>query len=162
MGKKTLIIFSVITIMLIIFLILFVFSSNKKGEKGLKLPAPTRVVPTRVDEKRQPTPLPDKIYISGVEVKNFYKNPKRIDESKDVFIVEGAEYSIVFLSPFNHFKISILKSPFKETREKAEQEFINILGITKAQSCKLSVTESSPLAQSSLTAPWKRSYQGGS
>lgn len=121
----------------------FLSSKDKGGIKSTQL-------------KQTPTPFPtihfdlpeipdtEKIEISGVEVKNFYKGAVNIGQIGEALIVNKVEYTITYYPLDNAFLIVILRWPFEEIREKAEQDFLESLSLTKNQACKLAVYITTP------------------
>lgn len=111
----------------------------------------------------EPTPIPlviptvpvsESFVISGVTVKNFYKNPEDSNSTSDVLFFENADYSMTYVGAFEQFYISISNTNFLSTRDMAETKFLSILGISKLDACKLKVEESVPIKS-------KSPYAGG-
>ncbi len=136
--------FKILIIIAICFLLIFIvliFVRKNSGETPKEvtpIPSPTISFPT-------PFPTPSfpqtpEITISGVEVKNFYQNAEEYSKQGDVQFSSIPQYNLVYLSKFNEFLISILSSPFEETRVLAEKDFIEKLGITEQEASKLTVT----------------------
>lgn len=128
----------------LIFVSLFLLlSSMFTGKTPVqKPPFPT---PTPVAIPRRPTAPPkEKINISGVLVNNFLQNPKRVDKSGDIFILETQEYRLIYFSKYNSFLISIFSSPFPKVKKQAEEDFLRALGISEIESCRLNVSVTTP------------------
>jgi hypothetical protein len=85
-------------------------------------------------------PQGDTFEISGVTVPNFFKNASHVDEIiGEVMVVDHPNYKI-FYYPINEgFIIPIIASPFEKVRPKAEEAFLQALGIEKEEACKLKV-----------------------
>ncbi len=140
--------FKILIIIAICFLLIFIvliFVRKNSGETPKEvtpIPSPTISFPT-------PFPTPSfpqtpEITISGVEVKNFYQNAEEYSKQGDVQFSSIPQYNLVYLSKFNEFLVSILSSPFEDTRVIAEKDFIEKLGITELEACKLTVTVTTP------------------
>lgn len=94
---------------------------------------------------KAPVPQGDKIEISNIDVTNFYPDAERIDNSRNVYIVDDRErYQIMYKEQFNQFFIGILSSPFEELRLEAEQALIQELDITEEDACFLNVVITTP------------------
>lgn len=85
------------------------------------------------------TPVGEKINISGVTINDFRKSNVAANNKADTLIVDNEKYQIVYLSQFNKFLITVLGSPFEEIRNEAEKEFLNVLGVSESDACKLTV-----------------------
>lgn len=86
-----------------------------------------------------------------VQVANPRRNAAKIITPSDVVMKENSDYVISFFdySGEKSFLISILSTDVNSAREKAENDFIQSLQITRAQACQLKVAlfvsaESSP------------------
>ena len=90
-------------------------------------------------------PRSSKLNISNIEVDNFYPDAERIDNQKNVYIVDDRNrYQIIYEEQFDQFLISILTAPFEELRVEAEQKLIKELGITEADACFLNIVVTTP------------------
>lgn len=118
---------------------------------------PKRVQEVKKEQPQTTTPYPtvefslpnipeeEKIEISGVEMKNFYKKAISVGQQiGDTLIVSNVEYNITYYPLDEAFLIVILRWPFDEIREKAEQDFLESLTISKEQACKLAVYITTP------------------
>jgi hypothetical protein len=88
-------------------------------------------------------PPEDKLIISGVDVNNFYKDDDARSGANSIFF-ENEEYQLGFVLDRNLFVITILDSPFGTIQSKAEQRFLQELGIKKDDACKLNVIVQTP------------------
>lgn len=131
--KKILILFLLACIVVFVWMILGMISN-----KNLRPTVPVVATPT-------PYPVSAKrITVSGVEMNDFFASPKRIDSKGDVAFEETQDYQLVYIKPFNYFIVSVLGSPFEEARSKAEIAFLNSLGVSKEDACKLDVVVNTP------------------
>ena len=89
-------------------------------------------------------PQDDKIITSEVEMNNFYKTSPRIDITGDALVTSNSNNLTGFYIKGELFLVSVKESPFVEARVKAEQEFIEKLGITEEDACKLNVVVNTP------------------
>lgn len=85
------------------------------------------------------------ITVGGVQMKDFTKTSTQMNQEGDLSIANVANsYQIVYLAHFQQFLITILGSPFDTQRQAAETAFLQSLGISQADACKLSVSISTP------------------
>ncbi len=81
-----------------------------------------------------------------VTVKNFYKTAAYITQDNEtVAIVQQNDYAIGYYRPDSSFTIvfnSVPSGSFASLRATAEQAFLAALGISQADACKLTVSES--------------------
>jgi hypothetical protein len=97
-------------------------------------------------------PQEEKIQISEVSVNNFFKEATgpydiyimRNGEIGEVKIATTDAYSISYFPLDEDFVISIIKYPFEDYLEEAENAFVQNLGILKKDSCKLDVYITAP------------------
>jgi hypothetical protein len=75
-----------------------------------------------------------------VQVKNFYGPNLGIDDGGDLIVKATADYLIVYDYFDSSFWLAITGKPFTTWQNVAEQDFIQTLGITEADACKLDVT----------------------
>lgn len=75
---------------------------------------------------------------------NFLEKSKTIEKTGEVFVIEKDDYIIVYNKISQSFLIDILSSPFDTTRATAEKDFLNYLGITQEDACKLIIIENTP------------------
>ena len=80
-----------------------------------------------------------------VAVRDFHNNPKRVSMDRtSVTIQETAAYNIAYYEPDHSFNIVVTKTPFDATRAQAEATFIQDLGISRTDACKLNVKVGAP------------------
>lgn len=84
-------------------------------------------------------PTGQKLKISGVEINNIYLSPVKVNQEKDVLVSENKDYHIVYLALFKKFLITIYNPDFEKTRTFAEKDFLDKLGISETEACKLTV-----------------------
>lgn len=93
-----------------------------------------------------------------VPMKDFYKAPdtRLLDQKGDAVLKEDRNYSIDYIAADQSFGISLTGESLQTSRNGAEQELLNILGITKDQSCKLNVSVTVPgnINESNHTEAW--------
>lgn len=120
--------------------------------------SPPSIVPTRdpqptfylfptvaMDDLILPTvPVTDTIVIKDVIIKNFYPLAKDTNINGDVLVVDDPSYHIVYFPFRKTFLINILSSPFEDARIKTEEKFLQILGITREDACRLNVEIGTP------------------
>lgn len=139
LSKKN---FLILAFVVLFFSLIFSLTANKTKKQPPAInPFPT---PTKVPIIRMKKTPEGKLDISGVVVNDFTKTPKYTDKSGDVFFVDNQEYQILYMEKYNKFLISILSSPFKEVKQKAEIEFLGSLGVSKEDACRLSVEITTP------------------
>ena len=151
MNKK-IIVFIVICLGLGIIFLLIINGFQKNNSKlSPLLPTPTLIIaPSYFDRMIPPNvtinPENSKIIISSVEMNNFIKTARVINKEGDMQVSStiASGYSIIYLSQFSEFLISINKSPFDQYRLQAENKFLVSLGINQQQACKLNVIITTP------------------
>jgi|ERR1051326_690209 hypothetical protein len=77
----------------------------------------------------------------NVTVNNFFKSAVRIIETA-VYLKDNSNYSIIYYSDKNQFMIALYASDSSQAnnfRKQAENNLLNILGISQTNACKLSV-----------------------
>lgn len=79
---------------------------------------------------------------TSIAINDFYKSPTAeiIDPQKDAYIVKTERYNLVYITVDQSFIISLFGEDFQVSRDVAEKEFLNKLGITKDQACQLRVS----------------------
>lgn len=115
------------------------------GLPGVVLPEPRPATP------RGPVPTSERVTIGtpsgGVTVLNPYTNPHLVTPDKRIVImVETEEYNLGYTSTDSSFGITILKTPVSEYKPKAEQAFLERLGITPEEACRLTVYVGVPVS----------------
>lgn len=81
----------------------------------------------------------------GVAVRNFYKNPIEVS-GKEIVIHRTPEYVIAFYEGDHSFSVALLQKPLEVAREHAEAELLRILGVSRTDMCKLTVSLAIPVA----------------
>jgi hypothetical protein len=78
----------------------------------------------------------------SILMKDFYQSPytKILDSYNDAVIKESIDYTIEFQPGIPGFFIQLLGNNLYLARENAEQGFLDKLGITKEDACRLDVT----------------------
>ncbi len=91
----------------------------------------------------------------SVTVKNFYlANPEKggtrpeVDEGDVVILVRAKDYFISYDELNNDFWVAVTGSPAEQARAEAETGFLAILGISKQDACRLTVSVGSSAAGS--------------
>lgn len=78
--------------------------------------------------------------VGNVIMNNFYKSADYIDqEQKAVVIQQASTYNIIYNISDSSFAIAITGTPFDTVREQAESAFLQKLGISQQDACKLQV-----------------------
>ena len=74
-----------------------------------------------------------------IPVNNFRKNAEVIENGAEYF-VDKEEYNASYYPPNNEFVVTLLANQdIENIRKEAESDFINALGISKEDACKLKV-----------------------
>jgi hypothetical protein len=120
---------------------------NQQPEQIQTSLSPTLPVPT--------IPLSDTFVVSGVTVKNFYKNDSERNSSNDVSVFENEDYSITYVASFEQFIMTLWSPDFLRIRPRAEAKFLELVGVDRESACRLNVEESIPIKVES-------EYAGGS
>lgn len=93
--------------------------------------------------KEYPIPEGDTFTIQtpqgGVVVNNFYMIHPITPDGSGVMLRDGNDYDIFYSIDFGSFTITLEAQPLNELRGQAEQELLNILGISKTNACKLNM-----------------------
>jgi hypothetical protein len=83
----------------------------------------------------------------AVTIKNFYQSATLVTASgSEVLVTRTPGYDISYYQPDNSFVISISQKPVMATRAQAEAAFLQQLGISQADACKLKVMVSVPVS----------------
>lgn len=119
--------------------------NGEGGLPGVVLPTPRPPAPVL------PPPTSDRVTIGtpegGVSVKNPYLNPHLVTPgNRIVIMVETEEYNLGYTSIDSTFGITILKTPVSEYKAKAERAFLERLGITPEEACRLTVHVGVPVS----------------
>jgi len=75
---------------------------------------------------------------------NALPNVLKINNQSNALIINQPGYQILYLKEFGQFLISILKSPFEEMRQKAEQKFLEITQANENTACQLNTIITTP------------------
>lgn len=76
----------------------------------------------------------------SVSVKNFYKMPLALDQ-EFLILADNSDYQINYDTERSQFAISLKNIPLDAARTKAEADFLNMLGISSGDACRLNVGE---------------------
>lgn len=82
----------------------------------------------------------------SVTVNNFYTGAKISPDRTSVLIAETPAYVISYYAPDSSFNILIEQLPFATIRAEAESAFLQKLGISEQQACKLKVQVGTPIS----------------
>ena len=135
--KITFVIISLVVLGLLVFIFGF-FSSLKNAPTSTTFPLPSPI-PSPI------IPTTETIEISNIKVNNFYKDAKKIDNERNVYLVdEPNKYQLLYEEGFDQFLISISGSLFEELRGEAEQRLISDLNIQPQEACSLNVLITTP------------------
>jgi hypothetical protein len=80
----------------------------------------------------------------GVTVKNPYKGAAEVHPNWGALSVSTDTYDMLYFSVDSSFLMTFKKMPFDQLRKVAEADFLERLGITREQACKLKVIEAVP------------------
>ena len=72
------------------------------------------------------------------------ENSPTINSQGDKLINRKEGYEVVYLPQFNQFIISITGKPFLEIKQRAEKEFVDLIGVDNKIACTLNVTIGTP------------------
>lgn len=143
MSKKTIIFGIALIVLAISVIVLFVVVQAKKAnspEHAFTLkdtgPKVDQVIVPDSEELNLITPTG-----GSVKVNNFYKFAAFI-AAPSVYLYDSPEYSIIFSESTKDFDIVLYAYDAKEAnslRAQAQNDFINILGISEAEACQLPV-----------------------
>ncbi len=82
-----------------------------------------------------------------VLVNNFYKNAAQVfSDGSGALIIRDPAYDILYFQPDGSFTISILKKPVLAVRAQAQEAFLQELGVSQADACKLKVLVGVPIS----------------
>lgn len=129
---------------LIIIVVLLIIVGRRSVPPGIKQSSSTPVIRIVSPTITIPDNSSEKIKISGIEIKNVYKNPVSLNQAGDVVFFKEANYQFSYQPQFKKFIISLLTSSFWEEKKKAEEDFIQSLMITKKDACWLNVEVIAP------------------
>jgi hypothetical protein len=80
----------------------------------------------------------------SVQINNFYLSNPTVDEGGSLSIEQSENYTISYDPTTGAFWIIVNGTPFDSFRNVAEQDFLKLLNISKADACKLTVSISTP------------------
>jgi hypothetical protein len=104
---------------------------------------PSSNIPPSTDTNENPPTTQETFVIETTEgsvlIKNFYKNPVAILPGIGLVLTTTFDYDIHFMFSDNSFTITIFNPPIVEVRRQAEEELLNILGVSEQDACKLNV-----------------------
>ncbi len=84
-----------------------------------------------------------KLVLNGIYINDITDSPISTDSEGNLVIAQEPDYRISFLPKHDgQFLIDVLGSPFEEVRTKAEDDFVQLLGIDKPDACWLYTVES--------------------
>lgn len=159
MEKKKLYLIAIIILVLFFSSLLIMLLFNKKSPSQEK-PAEITAIPTisafptlqisiipvsvtTTESKISPqisiTLEAGKSVVSGVVVNDFGKIGRVIDAKGDMVFTDNSSYQVMYLPLFKIFYVTVLEPPFEQNRILAQNYFIQTLGITREQSCRLTV-----------------------
>ena len=75
-----------------------------------------------------------------VQVNNFYLSNPAVDDGGDIIIKQAQNYVIVYDPSDSSFWLGVTGNPFSVSKSAVENDFLAVLGVSKADACKLSVT----------------------
>lgn len=81
----------------------------------------------------------------SVTVNNFYAGAKISADGTSVLVAETPAYVISYYAPDSSFNILIEQMPFATVRAEAESAFLQKLGISEQDACKLKVQVGAPI-----------------
>lgn len=145
-NKKIIIVFLVI---LLIIVGLFLLTKQKSKKET----SPTTTTPLKTPIPEGPSSRFDvneiqkkeNLEISGVKVGNFYKKSILTGDDGYSLFDKTTKYKIMYIPVDDSFLISIIDNPFDVVKLEAEEAFLNDLGITREEACKLTVNITTPI-----------------
>lgn len=129
--NKLTLIFFLITLLIIAGI---TFVAPRGDRSAPTIPSPTQVPPSPTTINTQ-----KKLNISGVETNDFTVSPIATNARGDIEFANTPDYEIGYLKRFDEFVINIW-TPTLAARNAAENDFLNKLGTTKEQACRLNVS----------------------
>jgi hypothetical protein len=148
--KRTIIIVGVIIVVLIVIIVLF-FLRGSGSSGGAPNPVGTGTLPTPPIGSSSSTNPTGSTFTIGtsegtVTVNNFYKNAAFVSsDGQAVALTQNPQYTIVYNTSDSGFIISLLSEPLATARADAESGFLQELGISQGDACKLNVDEGVPI-----------------
>jgi len=141
--KKVLVILATLAVIGIGFFVWFSLGTTgiNNGVNNIAIQGTSSSLPV-VPAASSTIPLGGAIFIGTsqgiVTVNNFYKNIIGQDEEYDI-LEQSAGYDLLYNTEDSSFVISIKKGVLAQIRPQAEQAFLNMLGISTGDACKLTV-----------------------
>lgn len=86
-----------------------------------------------------------KIEISGVKVADFINESANNEQPSFYTILRTSDFHLFYIPDQKLFYISITSYPFDEFRPLAEKQFLQSLGISQEEACKLDVDIATPM-----------------
>lgn len=129
-------------VLVVISIILIVFYKNKTAAPQGSQPATTTVqVPSLPSESELAKQGKTGIAVKEglVVINNPYKNATTV-VSGNAEVQKTPNYEIVYLAGSKSFVISLSGSDLADSRSQAEQAFLDSLGISKTDACKITVS----------------------
>jgi len=79
--------------------------------------------------------------LKNSQVRDKFNNPLLVESVyvQQYQLIENDEFEIVYQAKSDRFLITILQKPFPDIRQKAEEAFINLVGIKKEYLCSLNL-----------------------
>ncbi len=76
----------------------------------------------------------------SVTMNNFYTNAAYIDQNQQAVVIQqSSTYNLIYYIPNNTFALTIFGTPLKIAQSEVEVGFLNALGISRIDACKLNV-----------------------
>jgi len=86
-------------------------------------------------------------YVPSAEIitnSDTHLEGKTVSPRGDKVFLEKNDYHFTYYAGADSFLIGIFNSPFEEVREKAEEEFLDVLFISEREACELNVSITTP------------------
>lgn len=147
--KKILIILAVVILIGVIAFFVFRQTPSKSGVGGGGTIG--TLPPAATGTSAYTPPAGDTITLGTSEgsviVNNFYNNAVQTSvDHTAVLITQTSTYNITYYIPDSSFNILITAQPFDTIRAQAETAFLQMLGVSKADACKLNVKVGAPIS----------------
>lgn len=154
MKKTTLIIIIAIVILIVAIVAFLIFGQNSSNSSNGNSSSTAGTLPPAVTNVpyAPPSTLPSSTTLTigtsqgSVTVDNFYTGAKISADRTSALIEKTSAYNITYYIPDSSFNILIEQSPFDAVREQAEAAFLQLLGISQADACKLKVKVGAPIS----------------
>jgi len=144
--KKTiLILIAFLAFIAIVFVITIVTSTDTEviEDRGTDQPITVPLPKSRINLDDIPKNA-DKLVEGDIEIDNFYKSAQVINENGDAVVNKSEDHETIYFPTGSQFLISIIGSPFDEAKLKAEVSFLQSLGISQDEACRLNVIITTP------------------